>query len=239
MELTSLKQRVGAFKYYLLIITLLFLSGVSGFWVKSFLSEATMEEAKVLAHSVHNLKVENESLVKQLNILGVELEVARMTNEQNYQLIQQELQAKITLKKQLSFYQKVMAPELEQEGFAIDSLNIDTTHSENYYRYTLVLMQYDKTRSTVKGWVDLVLKGSQNGRPAEYQLLDLMPNDADPISFSFRYFEVLKGDFKLPEGFMPERIEVKSTLSQAKWGKRHLDRSFDWVVDEPELAANT
>ena len=239
MDSISLKERIGSFKYYATVVTFLFLGGVSGFWLQTLLTDAVKEENRVLQHSINNLKAENDGLVRQLNILGVELEVARMANEQNHQLIQQELQAKLELRRQLSFYQKVMAPELEQEGFAIDSLNIDSTHSDQYYRYTLVLMQYDKTRSTVKGSVEIVLKGSQNGRPAEYNLMDLMPNNPEPVSFSFRYFEVLKGDFKLPEGFMPERVEVKSELSQAKWGKRHLDRSFDWSVDTAELAANT
>ncbi len=240
MDPLSYKARLGAFRFYLVLCAFVVAGGMIGFGVKSLMVTSEQETLTMLAHSVDNLKAENDSLNRQLNILGVELEVARLANDKNQQLIQQELQSKISLRKQLSFYQKVMAPELEQEGFTIDSFNVASTHSDDYYRFTLVLMQFDKKRDTVKGRINLFVKGSLNGRPIEYNLGDLMASDDKTIDFSFRYFEVLKGEFKLPPGFMPEKVMVKSVLSKAKWGKRNLDRSFDWQLEQGARAlANT
>lgn len=236
MDSLSYKQRLGAFRFYLVIGALIIAGGFVGFGAKSVLVTMEQEKLEMLAHSVENLKTENESLNRQLNILGVELEVARLANEKNQQLIQQELDSKISLRKQLSFYQKVMAPELEQEGFTIDAFNVVSTHSDDYYRFTLVLMQFDKKRDTVKGRVNLFVRGSLKGKPIEYNLKDLMANQADAMDFSFRYFEVLKGEFKLPAEFMPEKVTVKSVLSKAKWGKRNLDKSFDWQAEQATQA---
>lgn len=192
-------------------------------------------ELQQLQHSLANLKAENDDLIKRLNILGVELEVARIANQHSGTLLQKEFDNQLALRKELSFYQKVMAPELDQEGFIIDSFEVFNTHSENYYRFALVLMQYDKHRDTVKGNIDVMIKGSKNGTPSQWSLTTALASEQSALPFSFRYFEILKGEFNLPEGFMPEQVIIKSQLKEAKWGKRHLERTFTWEVSDPIL----
>ena len=51
------------------------------------------------------LKAENDDLVKQLNILGVELEVSRIANQHSGELLQKEFDNQLVLRKELSFYQ--------------------------------------------------------------------------------------------------------------------------------------
>lgn len=237
MRYSSVKKRIGAFKFYALLTLLLAIGVVSGYSMKSWLDERDEQQLLTLQHSLGNLKTENDKLVKQLNILGIELEVARLANEKSQQMIQDELEGKVALKRELSFYQKVMAPELDQEGFVINSFDVFDTLSENYFRYALVLMQHDKHRDTVKGNITITISGSKKGAPAQYDLKALLANPSENIAFNFRYFEVLKGEFKLPEGFIPEKVQVNSVLSEAKWGKRNLKRSFDWQIAGANLAS--
>lgn len=194
-------------------------------------------EWQQLQHSSNNLKADNDELTRQLNILGVELEVARIANQHSGTLLQQEFANQLALRKELSFYQKVMAPELDQEGFTIDSLEVFNTHSKNYYRFSLVLLQYDKHRETVKGNIKVTIKGSKNGVPSQWELTNGLVSEQRALAFSFRYFEILKGEFNIPEGFMPEQVIIKSQLKEAKWGKQHLDRTFTWEVSESVLRA--
>ena len=45
---------------------------------------ATTNNVSIHEKSIQNLKLENEQLTKNLNVLGVELEVARLTQQQHF-----------------------------------------------------------------------------------------------------------------------------------------------------------
>jgi hypothetical protein len=109
---------------------------------------------------------------------------------------------------------------------------VEPAASAGFYRYAMILMQQDKHRSTVKGSIKVTLVGSQAGKPAEIDLQPLLSQSSDNLAFSFRYFEVLKGDFTLPENFQPEIIVVESKLRDKKWGKNFLKRTFDWQLSD-------
>lgn len=226
-----------SFRFYIAIVVSIAIGILGGVYGQRWYNHFRTIELQQLQHSVANLKAENDELVRQLNILGVELEVARVANQHSSTLLQKEFDNQLVLRKELSFYQKVMAPELDQEGFIIDSFEVFNTHSENYYRFALVLMQYDKHRDTVKGSINVTIKGSKNGTPAQISLSEALASQSSQLPFSFRYFEILKGEFNLPDGFMPEQVIVESVLKEAKWGKRHLDRTFLWEVSEPIIGA--
>lgn len=227
MTKARIVAHIGAFKFYLLMLLLLGGAAFLGFKGGNFAFEQQNQHIAQLNNSIGNLKSENDELTKRLNILGVELEIARLANQETHDAIQEGLDNQVALKRELSFYQKVMAPELEEDGFTIDSLNIEATGSVNYYRFSLVLMQQDKRRSMVKGAVDMQLIGSLEGKPVSLDLRQLLTQE-QRLNFSFRYFEVLKGTFVLPEGFVPEQVLVASQLADAKWGKGKLDRTFSW-----------
>lgn len=227
-----LKKRLGAFRYYLVVIGLLLLSAWLGYQWAGIEQQRLQEEISRLNHSMNNLVTENNRLTRDINILGVDLEVSRLASEESRKQILQQMTAEKELRRELSFYQKVMAPELEQDGFIIDSFNLEPSASDGFFRYALILMQQDKHRTTVKGQVEITLIGSQNGKPTELELKDVLIENSDALSFSFRYFEVLKGEFMLPSGFAPEIILVESRLKDKKWGSDYLKRSFDWQLEE-------
>ena len=227
MTQNALKERLGAFRFYLIMVIVVGLAGWSGYKLGDLDRQRLESEIQSLKQSQNNLAQENNRLIRDLNILGVDLEVARLAGEENRKQFQQHSLVENELRRELSFYQKVMAPELEQDGFIIDSFNVEPTASDGFYRYAMILMQQDKHRSTVKGKIDVTLVGSQSGQPAEIALKPLLTQSSDKLDFSFRYFEVLKGEFTLPADFQPEIIIVKSRLRDKKWGKDFLKRTFD------------
>lgn len=240
MNAAPTKFASRSFRFYLLLIACVAIGGTCGVFVQRWYANYQTIEWQQLQHSLNNLKTENDELTRQLNILGVELDVARIANQHSATLLQQEFTNQLALRKELSFYQKVVAPELDQEGFTIDSFEVFNTHSENYYRFALVLLQYDKHRNTVKGNIKITIKGSKNGEPSQWDLSNELVSEQRALAFSFRYFEILKGEFSLPKDFMPEQVLIESQLNQTKWNKRHLDRTFSWeVLESVQDACNT
>lgn len=214
------------------MLALLSVTAWGGYQFANIERERLSSEIDSLEQSQSNLTQENNRLTRDLNILSVDLEVARLASLENRKQFQQHIDVEKDLRRELSFYQKVLAPELEQDGFIIDSFNVEPAASEGFYRYAMILMQQDKHRTTVKGNIDVTLVGSQTGKPAEIKFAPLLSQTSDNLVFSFRYFEVLKGEFTLPEDFQPELIVVESRLKDKKWGKGFLKRTFDWQLRE-------
>lgn len=229
------KKRYGAFKFYLISLSALGFALYLGYVLGNDLSQAQQTEINTLNQTVENINAENNQLTKNLNILGVELEVQRLASQQAQTTIEEAMLDQAKLRKELAFYQKVMAPELKQDGFVIEAFNVAKAVSDNVYTFDLVLMQQDKIKTNIKGNLDVIIRGSQSGQVKELRLLDLMPQDSKPLVFSFKYFQVIEGQFELPVGFQAESIQVSSEVYQFKRKRGNLEASFDWLLEQQEL----
>jgi hypothetical protein len=194
----------------------------------------TQQKMTISTHekSIQNLKQENEQLIKNLNVLGVELEVARLTQQQHFVEIGKSIDTEKDLRTQLAFYQQVMAPELNEEGFLIEGFNIEPALSDNSYRFELVLMQQNKTKNTLRGNLKVTLIGSEKGIAKQYAIDSMLfDQHRKKLTFGFKYFQVIEGEIKLPEGFQPEQVSIHAAIFQFKRKKGELTTVFDWVIN--------
>lgn len=231
MTIQKLKENYGAFGFYSITALLLVGAAFLGFKFGHYVSESQMKEMSIIKQSIDNLNADNNDLTRKLNVLGVELEVQQLANQQAQLSIKHGQEREAALREQLGFYQKVMAPELQQDGFVIDAFNVQDTLSDNVYRFDLVLLQQSKIKNVVKGNIDVSFVGSQGGKPMEVRLFDLMPEANEPLTFSFKYFEVIKGQFTLPADFKVEQIVVMTEVFQFRKKRGDLERTFDWFVE--------
>lgn len=231
MNISELKQRLGAFQWYLVIIFIIGVSLYGGFHLGNVYYQQQLRLVSTHEHSIQNLKDENNKLTKNLNILGVELEVARLTQQKSFVEIEQGIEREKDLRKQVAFYQQVMAPELNEEGMLIDGFHVETALSDNSYRFELVLMQQNKIKKPLKGKLKVTLNGSENGRAQQYSLNGLLVDQQQKdLKFNFKYFQVIQGEFVLPEDFMPELITVHTNIYQFNRKKGELTTDFPWQV---------
>jgi len=232
-----LKQNYGAFKVYLVFSLVLGLSAFAGFKLGQT-SDAAQKEAFVRGQqTIENLDQENQQLVQQLNILKVQLDVEKMAASRTQATLQAGLAREAELEKQLNFYQKVMAPELTEKGFSIDQVSIYPAASDNHFHYEIVLMQLEKLKSVIKGPLDVQIHGSLNNKPSKLNLSKLLHPSPKDLAFSFKYFQVLEGQFALPEGFAPEKIEVKAEVFKFKRKRGDHSTSFDWHENLVDVTA--
>jgi hypothetical protein len=231
VTVVELKQKLGSFRFYVLLLLLLCGATYGGFQWGNVNYQMQLQEIASLNQTLDNLDKENNELTKKLNILGVELEVGNVANLTAQNTILQHLQREVELRKEIGFYQKVMAPELRDQGFLIDAFNVEHTLSEEYYRFELVLMQQDAIKSVVKGNVVVIIQGSENGKPKQILLSEVLDKEAAPLTFSFKYFQVVEGEFRLPADFKPEKVVVKAEIFQFKRKRGELERSFAWLIE--------
>ncbi len=231
LSLSELKRRFGAFKFYTMLGLIFIIWGYLGVKLGNVHYDYQREQIDTHLQSIDNLKAENEKLTKSLNILGVELEVANLAQKNAFADIQKGLAREAELQKKVAFYQQVMAPELDEDGFLIDGFHLEPTLSERVYRFELVLIQQKKIKQSLTGNLKITLMGSEQEKSRQYALKDLLiEQDGKGLKFGFKYFQVIQGKMLLPEGFTPEKVSVHASIYQNRRKKGELTTVFDWLM---------
>ena len=191
MRISELKQTIGAFQVYLGALIVMSICLYSGFHLGNVYYAQQEKSLAVQEQSLANLKLENNQLIKNLNILGVELEVAKLAQKKDFIELEDGIKREEELRKKIGFYQQVMAPELSAEGVLIDGFNVEPALSRNSYRFELVLMQQNKIKSPLTGTLSITLVGSEGRQAKSYPLKSLLVNNTQKsLKFSFKYFQI-------------------------------------------------
>jgi hypothetical protein len=135
------------------------------------------------------------------------------------------------LEKEVTFYKNIMAPGSENTGLHIQKLELMPTAEEQRFKFKIVLTQLEKNQSYLNGQAAVNIIGQLNGEKTIYSLRELSEDYKDlGIKFRFRYFQNILGELKLPEGFMPEEVQV---ILQTK-GKKpvRVEKAFGWIMGE-------
>jgi hypothetical protein len=168
---------------------------------------------------------------RHIQALEIELEVERLTHIDVLNELTAMKAEHYNVKAELAFYEKVMAPEKQANGLAIDTVTVLATESDNHYRFQIALVQQLLKRSNVKGYVNLTIVGSLNNKPATILLADISDMMKKDRYFSFRYFQLINGEFNLPAGFIAEQIVVIAEKTKTRWQKyKRIETVYPWPL---------
>lgn len=182
------------------------------------------------------LTVQQETLERQAKAIGQlksELgikETLLATQKAAFEQLQQALkdqEAQVQeQKRQLAFFERIMRPTGEQVGVVIDNLTLQETSIPGRYHYRLALTQPAKKRELFRGQVQIKVEGSQGDKPITLGSRELGMKVGEG-RYALRYFQLLEGNWQLPEGFVPDRVRI--TISKdgrqpaqellAEWGE--------------------
>jgi hypothetical protein len=228
LKLSELRSQLGFVRYYLAVAFVLACVFYAGHEYADKKNQLLSAKIDVMQSSIDNLKLENQTLNSELNIKKVELEVASIANEQAQLSYKEFMRKDAELREQVSFYQKVMAPELSQDGFVVESVEILSTASANNYAISVMMLQRENIKAIIKGTLNISLQGSQNTVPIKYSLKELLDDKSKNMAFSFKYFQVLELRVTLPEDFIPEQIEIKTDIYKFKRKRGSYTRTIAW-----------
>jgi len=228
LKLSELRSQLGFVSYYLAVAFVLACVFYAGHEYADKNNHLLSAKIAMMQSSINNLKLENQSLNSQLNVKKVELEVASIAHEQAQLSYKEFIRKDAELREQISFYQKVMAPELTQDGFVVESVEIFSTASTNNYAISVMMLQRENIKTIIKGTLDITLQGSQNTAPVKYDLKELLDDKSENMAFSFKYFQVLELRVTLPEGFIPEQIEIETEIYKYKRKRGSYAQTIPW-----------
>lgn len=232
INLTVVTERFGPLKSAMFLVALVVLCLFIGYRIGNFyhnFQANTLAQQKIRLDELYQTQSRQ---VERIHSLEVELAVEQLASQNAQATLKNMSEEHYQVKKQLAFYEKVMAPEKEADGLVIDNVKIVSSQSANYYRFQVVLVQQQLKKSYVKGYVDLEIIGSLDNKPSQLSLADISTTTKETLSFSFKYFQVIEGSFTLPENFTPEKIQISAILTKTKWQKYHkLNKTVPWNVE--------
>ena len=142
--------------------------------------------------------------------------------------LQQQIQQQ---KEELAFYRGIIAPEDGKRGLKIQEFALSPAGAESEFRMRLVLVQAAaKQDRRISGSVKMSIEGARNGAQTSYDIKELLSEteSGGPMLFSFRYFQNLEKNVVLPNGFVPQRVNVE--VSPKGRTADVIKRSFEWAV---------
>ena len=193
-------------------------------WAQDELS-ALKEERDELASTVAALRDGNTLLRERVAIL----ERAQQVEGKAYEDVDTHLRSLqdevLALKEEVAFYRGIVS-DGKEKGLKIQTFSVDKETTPGAYRFQLVLTQQLKRVKTISGTVKLNVLDDQNRRPTSLLLSDMAGEQAQALSFEFKFFQRIEGRFILPDGFNPDRLQVQVVSKGKK--PASVEKSFEW-----------
>lgn len=224
-------EGVGAFRSVVVIFSLVLISVYCGYRFGNYYHNYQKDLIEHQKIRLKNLYSQQADLSTQVNTLTVELEVERIASQRSVKLLKKMESEHYEVKKQIAFYEKVMAPEKQANGLALDTVLVFPTKSPHHYRFDVTLVQQQLRKQYAKGYIDIQVLGSLHNKPHTLSLSNISTLKRQDLSFSFKYFQVIDGEFTLPKGFAPERLSISATLPKGRWQDyKQINASYPWRV---------
>ena len=226
MTTDQLKEVLGNYKWTLLVALIMFAMVGFGYKLARIIDEGDSKKVQAQQETIAILSEENHALTTKVNQLEVAMELATLETESITNTLgeqKKELEAQQEL---LSFYERVVAPEKTDEGFAIEGVEIFKL-SDSTYQLRLVLLQSKQQKAVINGSLDIAVVGQRNGeaitlKSGESSLL------AEDIKYRFRFFQAVNVTLTIEEDINPESISFSTTVYQYKTRKGNYEISVPW-----------
>ncbi|GAA0822598.1 hypothetical protein GCM10009111_31120 [Colwellia asteriadis] len=227
-------QRLGAFKSALFLVALISLCLFIGYRAGNYYHHAQVSTLAQQKERLDNLYQQHEQAIEQIHTLEVELTLEQLANKEAQASIKSAAQEHHQVKKQLAFYEKIMAPEKQAGSLVVEGVKIFPTSLAHHYRFEVTLLQQQLKRRYSKGDINLTFLGSENNQIKTLKLSDVSNVSKQERSFSFQFFQVLSGEFTLPESFTPENVQLSVNLPRRTGQKQaDLEKIMPWQLEKP------
>lgn len=201
-------------------VILIIAAAVGGFYAGSRYSSsmvgATPDEVQRLRQTVRMYADQSQAIRDEAAVAYHDREIVLGATEQLRQENKNLLESIAALDDQVAMYKKLLSPRAAAAaGLSVDRLDLRRSASGRI-TYRLLLLQSNKSVAQTTGTLEAHFVGG--GRSIVLPVGD--------NRFDFQYFQSLTGEWQLPEGFHPERVDI--VLKPGKGAP--VKKSFRWEV---------
>ncbi|QXW30365.1 hypothetical protein KXJ75_04070 [Aeromonas sanarellii] len=189
------------------VLVVLVVGGLVGYLIGN---RQELAQSSLMTVQQETLERQSKAISQLKTELGVK-ETLLATQKAAFEQLQQTLkdqEAQVQeQKRQLAFFERIMRPTGDQVGVAIDNLTLQETSVPGRYHYRLALTQPAKKRELFRGQVQIRVEGSLADKPKILSSRELGMKVGEG-RYALRYFQLLEGNWQLPEGFIPDRVRI-------------------------------
>lgn len=202
-------------------VILIVAAGVGGFYAGSRYGSssvgATPEEVERLRQTVRLYAERSKAMRDQAAVAEHDRQIVLDATEQLRLENKKLLENITTLEDQVATYKKLLSPRIAASaGLSAERLDLHAGSAPGRVSYRLLLTYATRNAGPVAGRIEARLVGG--GRSIVLPVGD--------NAFSFEYFQNLRGEWELPSGFRPERVDVVLTPGRGA----PVQKSFRWDV---------
>jgi len=164
------------------------------------------------------LKKKNSDLSKEL----LHLERKYLLEQESSQIIKAGMTAdqnKIAeLEKELAFFKAIVSPAKDKKSIYLQSMEVvpfsRSDKQANQYRYKFIIAQKIKQKSYTKGFITIFIKGKKDNKTVKLSMFSLKDSKNEKeakektFKYSFKYFQEFSGIISLPEGMIPQSVDI-------------------------------
>lgn len=182
-----------------------------GQWLRMGSSAAEAALAQAEADFSRRLQAQQEqAAVKAREYAIIEDASARL------QVDNQELLASMAaLEGRVAFFKRMAAPQAARSPVEIELFELLPASTPDKVRYRLLITRSNPTGAVAQGTVRVRISGG--GKQQELTL--------DAPRFQLRYYQQFSGEWKVPAGFAPERVDV-----QVRSNGVAVERRYKWEI---------
>jgi len=209
----------------MLLVLLLALLAIGMIFVRtnSQLAESTRQ--------VERFTEEKKVVLRKLAAVEVEAGIMRNSQLAMRQNIDQQQQQIAEQEKALDFYRQLMTSDGNKQGLELNSYLLRKLDQPNAYYFRFTFVQYAKKHLALRAGLSITVDGERSSEKVSYNFRELIMNaDGQFEKLRFKYFHVVEGQLKLPEGFMPQQIVIDAQLKTKK--SKVWQRKLSWTVEE-------
>lgn len=195
-----------------------------GFWLGFFKQGLLQDSLESAQENVKFLTSENMQLSKQLAIIDASQIMDKQTIKgltQENKVLNEQLNSAAN---KLYFYERVVAPELLSSGAQVYSFSIVQNAIAGHWSYELTLTQAKKRSRYLKGKWALELSFFDNEQLTSISIGEISDN-FNPV-FNFKYFQTIKGDFRLSPEIKIDQVILK--LKVAGKSNKQVEMRYNW-----------
>lgn len=183
--------------------------------------------AAQMESDLEQTRAQLETMRSELAVHKHGSEVERQVSEHlRHEIV--DLQSRLLEQEQtITFYKNILDPEKNQ-GLAVHSLELVRKPVAGRFSFKLVLLQPIDSATEISGTAIISVSGLHSGKQMRLDWKALAEGRPAP-AYKFKVFQEISGDLKLPEAFIPEKIEVR--LDRAG-GKPGVVGEYPWTLKE-------
>ena len=179
------------------------------------------------------LKKQNKELSKEVLHLERKYLLAQEACHIIKSGMSKDLQKIAALEKELTFYKGIVSPGANKKSLYLQSLEIipisvkqeqADADEKNHYQYKFIIARQAKKNTYAKGSITIFINGLQDNKEVKLSMFSLLVDvkgekkakKEKEFKYGFKYFQEFSGIISLPEGMVPQSVDITINSKKKK-----------------------